>query len=87
MIFVNRAALPETNGQVVTKAGHTLDDFKPDFKADLHPRVIRGCGSIRGLSQAILSKNPLLCGVITIIYLPPIEKERRQTKILNIYDS
>ncbi len=36
------------------KAGCTLEDFKPD----LHPQTIGGCGQIRGLSQAIfLSKK------------------------------
>ncbi len=53
-----------------------------DFKADLHPWTMGG--GIRILSQAIfLSKNPLLCGVIMIIYLLPIETERR-TQIVNI---
>ncbi len=60
-----------------TKAGHTLEDFK----ADVHPRMIEGCGPIRGLSQKNnLSKNPVLCGVITVIYQLPIETECRRTQ-------
>ncbi len=39
------------------------------FQADLH----------------FLSKNPLSCGVIQIIYLFPIETERRQTQIVHIF--
>ncbi len=63
------------------KAGRTLEDFKPDFKADLHPRTIGGgWPDSRLVASDFLSKNPLLCGVITIIYLLPIETERRRTQ-------
>ncbi len=41
-----------------------------------------GGGPIRGLSQIIFCpKNPLLCGVIAIIYLLPIEMEHPQIQI------
>ncbi len=59
------------------KAGRTLEYFK----ADVHPRMIEGCGPIRGLSQKNnLSKNPVLCGVITVIYQLPIETECTELK-------
>ncbi len=51
------------------KAGRTLEDFKPDFKADLHPRTIGGCGPIRGLSQAIFCPKILYCVVSLRLFI------------------
>ncbi len=41
------------------KAGRTLEDFK----ADVHPRMVEGCGPIRGLSQTIFCPKILYCVV------------------------
>ncbi len=48
---------------------------------------ILGWPHTRGFQAVVhfLSKNPLSCGVIPIIYLFTIETERRRTQIVNIF--
>ncbi len=60
--------------------GRTLEDFKADFKPD----DLRLVACVFFFVQKIL-----LCGVITIIYLLPIETERRRTQsnMFEIYDT
>ncbi len=55
--------------QNVSYAGRTLEDFKLDFKADLHPRTLGGCGLIRGLSQAIFCPKILYCVVSLRLFI------------------
>lgn len=50
-IYTLRSENPKMSD--VLLAGCTLEDFEANFKLDLHPRMIRWCGLIHGLPQAI----------------------------------
>ncbi len=68
-----------------TKAGRTLDDFKANFKPICIPEQSGGVARFEACRKLFfVPKNPLVCGVITIIYLLPIEMEHPQTQIVNI---